>query len=37
MVFQTARILRALMIMSAQEARGPEDEDYERTWRSAVR
>src|SRR5215217_1893598 len=23
--------------MSAPEARGPEDEDYERTWRSALR
>jgi hypothetical protein len=25
------------MIMSAQDARGPEHEDHERTWRSAVR
>jgi hypothetical protein len=24
------------MIMSRLEAGGPEDEDYERTWRSAV-
>ena len=23
--------------MSAPEAHGPEDEDYERTWRSALR
>jgi hypothetical protein len=23
--------------MSAQDARGPEDEDYERAWRPAVR
>jgi hypothetical protein len=25
------------MIMSAQDARGPEDEEHERAWRPAVR
>ena len=34
MLFWTASLRLA---MSAPEARGPEDEDYERTWRSALR
>jgi hypothetical protein len=29
-VFRTARVLARLMIMSARDARGPEDEDHER-------
>ena len=47
MVFRTASFLRrigqrpirlpTLMIMSAQDARGPEEHEHERTWRSALR
>jgi len=37
MMFQTVSLPRPMIFMSAQDARGPEEEDDERTWRSALR
>jgi hypothetical protein len=37
MLFRTASFQLAHGFMSAQDARGPEDEDHERAWRPAVR
>ncbi len=37
MFFRTANLWLAHTLLSAQDARGPEDEDHERTWRSAFR
>jgi hypothetical protein len=31
------RAFSSLMLMSAKDARGPEDEEHERTWRSELR
>jgi hypothetical protein len=37
MFFWTAGFQPASLIMSRPEAGGPEDDEYERTWRSALR